>query len=188
MNRKFALIAVAACTAMIAFTQNASAGKRPLPPSPSELLPGQEFTLDHPLGSPSAERNYLFNNGYIESCCQFFYKHDAGGQESNPFITVTELSGSQWQVTWDFTGTGMTLCGALIKDGSVNGQQLYSFFGVTPDEAVAGSGVVSFTNGRNISHISFFVCGAGVPDGGATVMLLGVALGTLGMVRRYLKS
>jgi protein with PEP-CTERM/exosortase system signal len=28
----------------------------------------------------------------------------------------------------------------------------------------------------------------GVPDGGATVMLLGVALGALGMVRRYLKS
>ena len=28
----------------------------------------------------------------------------------------------------------------------------------------------------------------GVPDGGATVMLLGAALGALGMVRRYLKS
>jgi len=30
--------------------------------------------------------------------------------------------------------------------------------------------------------------GGSVPDGGATVMLLGVALGTLGMVRRYLTS
>ena len=27
----------------------------------------------------------------------------------------------------------------------------------------------------------------GVPDGGATVMLLGTALGALGMVRRFLK-
>jgi VPDSG-CTERM motif len=30
--------------------------------------------------------------------------------------------------------------------------------------------------------------GQGVPDGGATVMLLGAALGTLGVVRRYLFS
>jgi len=30
--------------------------------------------------------------------------------------------------------------------------------------------------------------GVGVPDGGATVMLLGAALGALGMVRRYLRS
>jgi hypothetical protein len=32
------------------------------------------------------------------------------------------------------------------------------------------------------------VNGGSVPDGGATVMLLGVALGALGMVRRYLRS
>jgi uncharacterized membrane-anchored protein len=30
--------------------------------------------------------------------------------------------------------------------------------------------------------------GAGVPDGGTTVMLLGVALGALGMARRYASS
>jgi hypothetical protein len=30
--------------------------------------------------------------------------------------------------------------------------------------------------------------GAGVPDGGTTVMLLGAALGALGMARRYLRS
>jgi hypothetical protein len=30
--------------------------------------------------------------------------------------------------------------------------------------------------------------GVPVPDGGATVMLLGVALGALGMARRFLKS
>jgi hypothetical protein len=38
---------------------------------------------------------------------------------------------------------------------------------------------------------TFFATGPGnpsVPDGGATVMLLGMGLGALGMVRRYLKS
>jgi hypothetical protein len=43
---------------------------------------------------------------------------------------------------------------------------------------------------RDISHATFFgsLGGQGVPDGGATVMLLGAALGALGMLRRYLKS
>jgi hypothetical protein len=44
-------------------------------------------------------------------------------------------------------------------------------------------------NGRNISHITFFGSPGGtVPDGGTTVMLLGAALSTLGVARRYLKS
>jgi hypothetical protein len=38
-----------------------------------------------------------------------------------------------------------------------------------------------------ISHCSLFGAGGGVPDGGVTVMLLGSALGALGVARRYLK-
>jgi hypothetical protein len=39
-------------------------------------------------------------------------------------------------------------------------------------------------------NLTFFVAenGQGVPDGGATVMLLGAAFGALGIVRRYLKT
>jgi type II secretory pathway pseudopilin PulG len=41
--------------------------------------------------------------------------------------------------------------------------------------------------GHDISHWSLFGGGGqGVPDGGTTVMLLGAALGTLGVVRRFL--
>jgi hypothetical protein len=42
-------------------------------------------------------------------------------------------------------------------------------------------------NGHGIFYYSLFT-GGSVPDGGSTVMLLGAALGTLGMVRRYLKG
>jgi hypothetical protein len=148
--------------------------------------PGQEFTVPHPLGPPSAERAYLLANGYIDECCQVAGKFEGAG--SNQFFTVTVIDASHWQVSWDFTGTNFTFCGALIKDGAVEGQQLYSFFGVTSDELVQGSGIVSFSNLRGISHITLFAgpC-AGVPDGGATVMLLGAALGSLGMARRFLK-
>jgi len=154
----------------------------------AHLLPGQEFTLPSPLGPPEAERNFLVANGYMADCCQFIAKFDADGTVTgnSQFFTVTMTSSSEWTVTWDFTGTGLTLCGALIKDGAIDQQQLYSFFGVSPDELVVGSGTVSFTSGRNISHISFFACAGAVPDGGTTVMLLGAALGALGMARRFL--
>ena len=42
--------------------------------------------------------------------------------------------------------------------------------------------------GHDISHWSLFGPGSGVPDGGTTVMLLGAALGSLGMARRFLRS
>jgi hypothetical protein len=44
-------------------------------------------------------------------------------------------------------------------------------------------------NKHAISHYTLFAAGGqGVPDGGTTVMLLGAALGALGMARRYIKS
>jgi hypothetical protein len=64
--------------------------------------------------------------------------------------------------------------------------------------AVAGSGetiskVEIFTTSdtfKSVKQIGFSFAGVTppVPDGGATVMLLGAALGVLGMARRYLKS
>jgi VPDSG-CTERM motif len=45
-------------------------------------------------------------------------------------------------------------------------------------------------NARNSALVTGFAAntGAGVPDGGSTVMLLGAALGALGIARRYLSS
>jgi len=42
--------------------------------------------------------------------------------------------------------------------------------------------------GYGLSHWTLFGPGGQVPDGGTTVMLLGAALGALGMARRYLSS
>ena len=66
---------------------------------------------------------------------------------------------------------------------------LYRFYGVSADETLVGSGTVTFDNPvKGISHITFFGSPGGqVPDGGTTVMLLGAALGSLGMARRFLK-
>jgi hypothetical protein len=54
------------------------------------------------------------------------------------------------------------------------------------------SGIVTIPalgpRGRALSRWKLFPPGGQVPDGGATVMLLGAALGALGMARRFLKS
>ena len=67
---------------------------------------------------------------------------------------------------------------------------LYRFYGVSADETLIGSGTVTFDNPvKNISQVDFFGSPDGqVPDGGTTVMLLGTALGSLGMARRFLKK
>jgi hypothetical protein len=48
--------------------------------------------------------------------------------------------------------------------------------------------IPSTWNGYGLSGWTIFGGGNGVPDGGATVMLLGAALGALGMARRFLMS
>jgi hypothetical protein len=75
----------------------------------------------------------------------------------------------------------------LIKDGNVQSSgMIYRFYDVTPGQEVVGFGTVTFDNPvRNISHVTFFGCAGAVPDGGTTLMLLGAALGSLGMVRRF---
>jgi VPDSG-CTERM motif len=90
-------------------------------------------------------------------------------------------------VTWDMTGTGQLICGFLTKDGAGT---IADIFSVAPDQGTVGSADLEVPgNGASaLSHLTVFCCeGVGVPDGGATVMLLGAALGGLGMVRRYLK-
>jgi VPDSG-CTERM motif len=199
-SKKVALLSVAVCAVMLALAQNASATPHPLPPTPAHLEAPQTFYLDQPLGSGQAERDYLVNTGYMDECCQYLGKFDKnavfenGAINISTYVSITPTSGTTWDISWNLTGSGFTLCGMLIKDGAggMPGQQLYRFYGVSPDEALIGSGTVSFAdigrNGFNISHVSFFGCAGGVPDGGTTVMLLGAALGALGIVRRYLTS
>ena len=165
----------------------------------AHLLDPFQFTLNHPLGSPLAEQIYLKNNGggsyqptFLPATSQFLFKQNNDGTTDGnfgQFFTVAFAPATNsWDISWNLTGSGFTLDGVLIKDGNLGGQ-LYRFYGVSADENVSGSGTVSFAI-RNISHVSFFGSPTGqqVPDGGTTIMLLGAALSTLGVARRYLKS
>jgi hypothetical protein len=67
-------------------------------------------------------------------------------------------------------------------DGPNGGSEVWNIQGLAGTITIPGS-----LGMFGISHYSLFgPGGGGVPDGGATVMLLGAALGALGVVRRYL--
>ena len=169
----------------------------------AHLLAPTQFELGSPIGSGTDENTYLQNNGFLPATSQYLGKFDRGNPNPVPthppdgaidisqFVTITVVNGSTWNISWNLTNSGFTLDGVLIKDG-VNGpgNQLYRFYGVSADEKLVGSGTVTFDDPvKNISHITFFGSPGGtVPDGGTTVMLLGAALSTLGVARRYLKS
>jgi VPDSG-CTERM motif len=163
----------------------------------AHLLDPEQFFTPDPIGSGTDENAFLQGEGLLPGTSEFLGKFNAGGGFENgalnisQFVTINQVSGNTWEITWNLTGSGFTLDGVLIKDGNVQEQgHIYRFYGVSADEALIGAGTVTFDNPvRDISHISFFGSpGGGVPDGGATVMLLGAGLGALGMVRRYLKS
>jgi hypothetical protein len=162
----------------------------------AHLLDPQQFFTNGPIGNPDAEVSYLQSHGgpYLPTTSQFLFKQNNDGSTDGTFsqyFTVTMTTGNTWNISWNLTGSGMTLDGLLIKDGQVQPLgMLYRFYGVSADETLVGSGTVTFDHPvKNISHIIFFGSPGGqVPDGGTTVMLLGTALGSLGMARRFLKK
>jgi hypothetical protein len=99
-------------------------------------------------------------------------------QTINSFDGFTHSSGS---ISFTLTNTGGTWGSAnqvLIANAQGAMAGAHIFVTLSPANAKNGALATGFAaNG-----------GAQVPDGGTTVMLLGVALGVLGMVRRFLVS
>jgi hypothetical protein len=93
-----------------------------------------------------------------------------------PLDQPVDLTGFSYAVVHYGAGPGGTPGGGV------------AFFQITNDSDTfpqTGSGPNGF---GGISRVDLFRSTPGVPDGGTTVMLLGAALSTLGVVRRYLKS
>jgi hypothetical protein len=103
-------------------------------------------------------------------------------------ITISVNDDDTLHVEWDMTGSDGVVCGFGTKDGAGN---LIHYYSVTsPDQVVGSADLIVPGNGADsLSHLDVFCCPGGqqVPDGGTTVMLLGAALGSLGMARRFLK-
>jgi hypothetical protein len=95
-------------------------------------------------------------------------------EENNPPI---DLTGFCYAVIHYGVGQGGV-------PGSGGGVAFFTINNDSDTPPTFGSGPNGF---GGISRVDLFACTPGVPDGGATVMLLGAALTGLGLVRRYLK-
>ena len=193
-HQKLALSALAACAVMLAFAQNAGATRQPLPPTLA-----LDFNDSHVVGTvtPATPANPASVANYIN----FMISLAPGGSGTfnNPphsqLITrSTNLFGSlpSASATGAISGGGTTINlgagGFTYLFAKYDGQNDISFVwnvaGLTGIVTIPANGPL----GHGLSGWILFGGGQGVPDGGATVMLLGAALGSLGMLRRYLKN
>jgi hypothetical protein len=189
-TKKLALLSAAFCAAMLAFTNNASAVT--VLGDANEL--GTAFTNSFPAPPPltNFDKTDLVN-GVIG-----LGLGGHGFESVGSPLTTYELNrsdnnfGSLPTAVFGLNGTGATIPAATIGSG------LYSYLFATYGGRLSG-GVIYYIGNLSgeitipaVNLIGWTLFGpggvpGGVPDGGTTAMLLGAALGALGMARRFLK-
>lgn len=195
-TKKLALLSAALCAAMLAFNHNASAVTTNLTIGDGHWL-GQTFNVSSLPSYSDADKAALINH-LINQDLQTSDDVGIGLQiyvvdrSSNDFgsLPVTSVTGAV-----SGTGTNITI-----------GSGLYSYLFATysgPNNPgvilglvwyignLSGDITIPATTGTGFNLIGWTLFGPGVPgvpDGGTTVMLLGTALGALGMARRFLKA
>jgi len=193
-TNKLAMLSAAVCAVMLAFTHNASADATLTnwDNNQAHVGPYQVGTL-----SPANPADPTTIASYIN----FMIKHAAGGPYTFGNETMFRTSNFQPPGTLPLatavgtvSGGGTTInLGPLggftylfaKYDGQNDYSQVWYIAGITGTITIPAFG----PGGYGLSGwILFGPTGGGVPDGGTTVMLLGAALGALGMARRYLMS
>ena len=183
---KLAILCTAVCAAMLAFTHNASA---------TNLTIGNGQTLGYVYyGIPSGD---VARQNYVNDLVYMYNNH----------LTTWSNNGQNYQIVNGAPAFGASLPNAIWALNSVGSSNsfswstagTYNYLFAKYDGPNQGSVVwyvgnlTSFTiptqwKGYGLSGWTLFgPGGAGAPDGGTTVMLLGAALGALGMARRFLK-
>jgi hypothetical protein len=199
-TNKLAMLSAVACAVLLAFTNNASADTTLGFFNPNTL------TGDvHVVGtvSPAAPADAVARAQYINFLITLGLNTSATHDFGQPlgtqnFYRTTNTFGSlpQASATGSVSGTGTTInlntLGTFTYlfakyDGQNDTSVVWNISGLTGILTIPQNGPL----GYGLSGWILFGPGGtppGVPDGGTTVMLLGAALGALGMARRFLKS
>jgi hypothetical protein len=183
-SKKLALLCTAFCAAaMLAFSPNASAVTN------LTVGDGHELGTSIPGTAGDAQRTAIVNHmiGMALNATETFLGetvHRSGNDFGTlPSPAVIGPQGGPTDTTIDI-GTGLYSYLWAKYDGPNDLSEVW-FIGDL-------SGIITipaFDNGYGLSGWTLFGPGTpGVPDGGTTAMLLGTALGALGMARRFLKS
>jgi hypothetical protein len=185
---KVALLCTAVCAAMFAFSQNANA-----------LTIGDGQTLGYVFyGIPSGDAD---RTQYVNDLV-YFYNHgcgsntDCGTADGQDYFMVNgaptfgaTLPGAVWAANGTGTSINLGAVGTYTYlfakyDGPNQGSVVWYVGNLGGTQSIPDT-----WNGYGLSGWTLFTGGnppTSLPDGGATVMLLGTALAALGMVRRFL--
>ncbi len=195
-TNKLAMLSAAVCAVMLAFTISASAD------TTLGFFDPVTLTGDtHVVGtvspaapaSPQAHADYI--NFLITMGTNTSVAHDFGGSEGiQNLYRTTNTFGSlpTASATGAVSGTGTTInlntLGTFTYlfakyDGQNDNSVVWNISGLTGILTIPADGPL----GYGLSGWILFGPTGTVPDGGTTVMLLGTALGALGMARRFLK-
>jgi len=191
LTNKFGLVSVAVCALMLGLGHNASATPHAMPPSISLAIgDGHELGFVN-FGIPSGDADRL---NYVNHLIGMALgsEDDAFGQHftrsNNAFgqlpqaVLAGHVNGTSTSIN---LGAGGLYTYLFAKyDGPNYGSEVWyvgDLSGIIEIPATAG--------GYGLSGWTLFGTGVpGVPDGGITAMLLGMALGALGLARRFLLS
>ena len=198
--KKLALLSAAVCAVMLAFSQNASATPRPLPPLVN-LTFGDANELGQVLfGIPSGDVarttyvNHLIamtpgTSGSFSG--QTFHRSLANPGPGFPNYPTAVFAKNGTGTSVDL-GNGTLYSYLFAKyDGPNAASEVWYVGNLSGIITIPAAAFPKRPGGQpyGLSGWTLFGPGVpGVPDGGTTVMLLGGALGALGMARRFLKS
>ena len=191
LTGKLALVSAAFCSVMLAFSPNASATPHPLPPAinltigDAHELGFVDRSLPVTVTSATLYVNTMIGLALGGSTHVIIGPRDNLVTRSNrafgPLPTaVFALTGHTTTID---LGTGLYSYLFAKYDGPNFGAEVWYVGNLSGIITIPATG-----GGYRLSLWKLFGPGVGVPDGGATVMLLGAALGALGMVRRFLKN
>ncbi|OLD73522.1 MAG: hypothetical protein AUF68_03355 [Verrucomicrobia bacterium 13_1_20CM_54_28] len=191
LTNKFGLVSVAVCALMLGLGHNASATPHAMPPSISLAIgDGHELGFVN-FGIPSGDADRLnYVNHLIGMALgsednafgqHFTRSNNAFGQLPQA-VLAGHVNGTSTSIN---LGAGGLYTYLFAKyDGPNYGSEVWyvgDLSGIIEIPATAG--------GYGLSGWTLFGTGVpGVPDGGITAMLLGTALGALGLARRFLLS
>ena len=167
-------------------------------PTQADLIDLGERTLTAPLtGLTSAQAYIETDQGLPPGTLTYLNTFDSdegwrnnGTLDSSYFGVTLSTAETTAAVNWDLSTSGFQLSYVFLKDGREKGGTNYHYhlYGVTPDEVFQSMGdqTVEIDGIRLISYIAFFgVPGSpNVPESGATLILLSIALGAVELIRR----
>ena len=149
---------------------------------------------------PSAPIVFIHTDGPVDTGSGFANIKPASGSTLTELIFTPDDPNlfSDFSFRGQLTAEGNETVTVTVQDNQGNPPQVFVFTGLGTNQDFARQGIISF-DGETIQSVTItsdfkefkqirISFGPGVPDGGATVMLLGAALSVLGMARRFLKS